>query len=39
MGADDYLVKAEVEIEEIVKRIEALLGASAAASNETAPAS
>jgi len=27
MGANDYLVKAEVEIEEIVKKIEATLGA------------
>lgn len=35
MGANDYLVKAEVEIEEIVKKIESFLGAEA----RTAPAS
>jgi len=35
MGANDYLVKAEVEIEEIVKKIETTLGGQAA---EPAPA-
>ena len=38
MGANDYLVKAEVEIEEIVKRIEALLSGASAAPAETTPA-
>ena len=39
MGANDYLVKAEVEIEEIVKKIEEMLGNAPAAPAPVAPAS
>ena len=38
MGANDYLVKAEVEIEEIVKKIESMLGGAPTAPAEPAPA-
>lgn len=37
MGANDYLVKAEVEIEEIVKKIETMLGGHTAEPAPVAP--
>ncbi len=37
MGANDYLVKAEVPIEDIVKKIETMLGAQAIVKGETTP--
>lgn len=38
LGANDYLVKAEVPIEDIVHKIEAMLGASTIASADVPPA-
>jgi DNA-binding response OmpR family regulator len=38
LGANDYLIKAEVSIEEIVNKIEGVLGAAAIASATEAPA-
>lgn len=38
MGANDYLVKAEVEIEEIVRKIEGMLGDAVPVAPEATPA-